>query len=535
MKKTVLLVLLSFVLHSCFKGIKVDLIIHNAQIHSMDASNTIYQAMAIQDGKIIELGSERQILNRYRSKKEVDAYGKSIYPGFSDAHTHLLLAANERLSVNLKEAKTIEQAIVTLEKFHSRNTPSFMIGRGIHLLNDSIQTTLFDKISHTFPSTPVFIVGRDGHSAVINEKAMTYLAQHLSDKDLLSKVQNTSKKGFLDEQLFFDVYPFFPKFAAKEIENKLFEIQDEFLQYGIVAVHEMGLSKEDFDFLHAVSKKEKWLLHISAYLLPTPENKQLLAAKDFQAEKIQINGIKLFIDGTFGSKTAAISSEYIDGTQGKINYTANQLDSILLFTANNELQLSAHAAGDQAAAFLLERIEKLQLNINNLNWRIEHLQKITPELVAKIAELHLIPSLQPFHAMSDIKWLHHVIPSIDPTFYAYKSLFSANEMIGIGSDMPIETFNPFEIIWAATTRKDLDNPSQNAFYEKERLSITEAIKSYSLYNAMISKTHHLLGSLEADRNATFFIADKPISTEHQSTYNFATKVYINSKEVYSVE
>src|SRR5690554_2963087 len=99
MKKTVLLVLLSFVLHSCFKGIKVDLIIHNAQIHSMDASNTIYQAMAIQDGKIIELGSERQILNRYRSKKEVDAYGKSIYPGFSDAHTHLLLAANERLSV----------------------------------------------------------------------------------------------------------------------------------------------------------------------------------------------------------------------------------------------------------------------------------------------------------------------------------------------------------------------------------------------------------------------------------------------------
>ncbi len=537
MKKIVTVGILLFTLTACFKGIKVDVIVHNATIHSMNTANDIYQAMAIKDGKIIELGPERQILNRYRADQEIDAQGKSVYPGFTDAHTHLLLLAQERLSANLNEAKSTEQTLVFLEKYQSRKKPKFIIGRGLQLPTDEQKSILAKQITQAFPSTPVFIITKDAHSAILNQKAIEYLKLHppLTDAAKGFVFQEGEFTGIIKEKAFFNLYEKFPKFSTSDLESQLFEIQDELLQYGIVAVHEMGWSNEDYRFFKALAKKKEWQINISAYLLPSEQNLTLLKDGIIKNEKIQLRGLKLFLDGTFGSQTAAITSTYKDGSSGHINYSSDELDSLILFSYNHELQLAVHTAGDRSAEFFLNRIKVLNINVNNLNWRMEHLQKVNPTLLKLMGELNILASVQPFHAVSDMEWLRMTIPTVGNDYYAYKSLFKLNDMIIIGSDMPIETFNPYEIIWAATARKGLENDNRPGFNMSEALSIDDVLKGYTLFNSEIVDNSSVLGSIEKDKWATFFITMSPITNDFNSAYNYATKTFIKSKEVYSVE
>ena len=132
MKNNLLLVTLSITVlfTSCIKGKSVDLVIYNAQIHTMDEAGHLYNAMAIKDGKIVEVGPERQIRNKYASDEEVDAQGKDVYPGFTDAHGHIFSYADQLLSANLVGSKSFDEVLVRLEKYQQKKHRSFIIGRG---------------------------------------------------------------------------------------------------------------------------------------------------------------------------------------------------------------------------------------------------------------------------------------------------------------------------------------------------------------------------------------------------------------------
>lgn len=160
-------------LTGCFQGEKVDLIIHNAQIYSMNANNDVYQAMAINDGKIIELGPERQILNKYKAVKTIDAKGKDILPSFTDAHGHIMGLANQKLSVDLFGVKSYEELILRTEKFQRKKHKKFIVGRG---WDQSIWKTSNmpnnNLLSEKFPDVPVVLYRVDGHALLANDAAL---------------------------------------------------------------------------------------------------------------------------------------------------------------------------------------------------------------------------------------------------------------------------------------------------------------------------------------------------------------------------
>ncbi|OJX39203.1 MAG: hypothetical protein BGO87_04255 [Flavobacteriia bacterium 40-80] len=525
MKNTLTFILIIFFSFSCMKGKKVDFIIYNATIHSLNENNTEYQAMAVKDGKIVELGPDRQILNKYRCPEDFDAHGKHIYPGFSDAHTHLLLLAQERLAANLNEAKSPEQLLVILEKYQSRNSYDFIIARGLSFQKEQ-KEALSVLLTKSFPAIPVFIISKDAHSAVLNQKAAAFLnISHGNEKFT----------GVIEEEAFFELYEQFPEFPEQQIKNQLFEIQDELLQYGIVAVHEMGWSNKEYNFFKKLYEDKNWRIHISAFLFPSDENMNLLQNGIIKHKNMQIRGLKLLLDGTFGSQTAAISGHYKNGGNGKINYADETLDSLLKFAYNHELQLAVHTAGSRSAITFMNRIKMLKLDVGNLKWRMEHLQQSTPEVLKLLSELYIIPSVQPFHAISDIQWLRSVIPDIDKWFYNYKSLYEANGIIAIGSDAPVETFNPFEIIWAANSRKDSENTPGSQFNPEEAISIETLLKAYTQFNPQIVDLEKNFGILDKQKNATFFISNLPISSNYNSIYNYSTGTFIKGKKVYSAE
>ena len=121
-------ILLSF--SSCYKGKSVDIVIHNARIHTLNDNDEIEEAIAIRDGKIVEVGPNQQILNKYTSEEEIDAGGKDIYPGFTDAHGHIMSLVKKKLGLDLTGCHSYEELLFRLEKYQSKNKHSFIIGRG---------------------------------------------------------------------------------------------------------------------------------------------------------------------------------------------------------------------------------------------------------------------------------------------------------------------------------------------------------------------------------------------------------------------
>ena len=161
---------LLFLLSGCFKGKSVDLIIHNAEIHTMEDGDQIVEAMAIKDGEIVEVGPERQILNKYAADEIIDASGRQVYPGFTDAHGHLLSYAEQLLSADLVGSKSYNDVLVRLEKYQDKFNRKFIIGRGWDqsLWGDKTFPTN-EKLNELFPQTPVCLIRIDGHAMLVND------------------------------------------------------------------------------------------------------------------------------------------------------------------------------------------------------------------------------------------------------------------------------------------------------------------------------------------------------------------------------
>lgn len=166
LKHSILLLLTLGVLSACYKGKKVDTIIHNAVIHTMKDDNHWYEAIAIAQGTIIEVGPEQQILNKYRADEIIDASGKDVYPGFTDCHGHLLLYAKNLLSADLTGSKSFDEVLVRLEKYQQKHHRKFIVGSGWDQSLWSPATfPTNEKLNKLFPTIPVCLMRVDGHAS----------------------------------------------------------------------------------------------------------------------------------------------------------------------------------------------------------------------------------------------------------------------------------------------------------------------------------------------------------------------------------
>ena len=232
MKKLFIFLTLCLILFSCMKGQKVDLIIHNAAIHCLDDANTTGQAMAILDGRIVEVGPERQILNKYRSDETIDAQGKEVYPGFTDAHGHMLMYAKQLLGVDLRGVRSEQEMIHRCEQYKATHPNlKMLVGRGWDqsLWADQEMPTN-TELNQLFPDIPVCLYRIDGHAALIND--------FLIKKSKMLEKLPSLKGGEVDGGLLIDnamnlVQPFIPDYPKKDYLKALLQVQDELLQYDV--------------------------------------------------------------------------------------------------------------------------------------------------------------------------------------------------------------------------------------------------------------------------------------------------------------
>ena len=529
-------------LSSCFKGKNVDLIIHNAKIHSMDNELHVYEAMAIKDGKILELGPERQILNKYAADETIDAEGKEVYPGFTDAHTHILSLAKQRLTVDLSMCNSFEQLLSVLELYQQKNNKKIIIGRGWDQASWGEKEMPSNKeLNLLFPETPVCLVRVDGHALLANE-AMLKLAKVDKSTKIdggIVELKNDSLTGILVDNAMNPVYNALPIVKHEELIPVIKEIEVDLYSYGITNIHEAGIEFEDIALFENLIKNHDFKLNVYAMLMPSQANKEFARKNGrYKKKNLLINSFKLIGDGALGSRGAFLKYPYSDAPHqhGVLTTTVEEMKSLADFCVSTNYQMNAHAIGDSTNRILLEIYERAYKHNPDHRWRIEHAQVIDLKDFELFSKFGVIPSVQPTHAVSDQRWAEERLGKERiKGAYAYKRLLETCGILALGTDFPVENMDPFMTIYAATKRKNKDGVPGNGFYLEQALTLDECLKGMTFWAALASFQEDNLGSLEKGKDATFVVFDSPIREYESYTPNYARFTFVLGKKVFDSE
>ena len=537
------------------KGKKADVVIHNAQVHTMVDGQKVLNAIAILDGKILEVGPERQILNKYNADEYIDAEMRDIYPGFTDAHAHILSYARQMISVDLVGCKSYDEMLVRIEKYQSRHNRPFIIGRGWDqsLWKDSEMPNNL-RLNKAFPDIPVCLFRIDGHALLANDymiqksnvvekfKANTELNQG-GFYEVLPQ-NNTRTEDLTPSGLFVDnamnpIIEILPDFPENEMREAILEIQTELLGYGITNVHEAGMTRAEVKLFEKMMDNDELQLNIYGMLLPTKEN-IAFAKKEgiYRHKNLSIRSFKVYGDGALGSRGAFLKAAYSDKHDhtGYLCTSQEHMQEIADLCLEVGYQMNTHAIGDSTNRVMLELYKVAFTENPDHRWRIEHAQVVDPKDFALFSEAGVFPSVQPTHAVSDQRWAESRLGKDRMNgAYAYRTLLEQFGMLAIGTDFPVEDTNPFLTIHAAVNRQNKDGVPGGGFLNEERITLEECLKGMTIWAAMAAFQENEMGTIEKDKDATIVIFDKPVNANVPFEPNFAHTVFIKGKKVYSVE
>lgn len=523
----------------CYKGKSVDLIIHNARIYSMNANNDVFQAVAIADGKIVELGPERQILNKYKSDQIIDAQGRDILPSFTDAHGHMMGLIRQKLSVSLFGSTSMTDLIRRTERYKSKSGKDFIVGRGWdQSLWGQKELPNNDALNKAFPDVPVVLYRVDGHALLANDTALVLAGIDTSTQVSggMVVVQNGKCSGLVVDNAMELINKIVPAFTDRELLEMLKETERELLQYGIASIHEAGVDQSDFQRLKKWDEENQLSLNYYVMLSNDSINRKwALENGHHYGSRLTVRSFKMYGDGALGSRGALLKAPYEDEHDhfGLLTTDIDQMQDWANFCMKNNFQLNTHAIGDSTNKILLDIYRSVYSKNPDHRWRIEHAQVTDPEDFKLYQNSGIIPSVQPTHAVSDQRWAKDRLGENRLRgAYAYKTLLSQAGIVVFGTDFPVEDINPFKTLWAACARKNAENQPKKGFLPDERITFMDALRAMTIWPAIASFSEEKSGSLEVGKNATLSIFKNPLTIGPQYADNFATHVFINGRLIY---
>ena len=515
MKQHKLIVLL-LLLMSIGCGERVDLLVHNAQVYTVNDNFDKVSAFAVKNGKFVAVGGE-ELLEKYKPANTVDAQGLSIYPGFIDAHSHLLELGLNQFKADLKNSLGMNHVVQKLKEHQQIHNHNFIMGIGWDQNQWKDNSYPDNKaLNIAFPNTPVVLRRVDGHAYLVNNKAIEMAM--INENTKIEGGQIIREKGKLTG-LFIDnamdlINGIIPEFSREQKVNAYQAAQELCFENGLTTVTEAGLSKENIYLLDSLQKSD--LLKIRVYAMIENDRKSIDHFMDsgiLKTAQLNVRSVKIYADGALGSRGAALKSDYSDqkGHRGSLLLSKDSLKQIASLLAKNSFQLNTHAIGDAANQMVLEAYNEVLDSIEDPRWRIEHAQVMSPEDFQMFND-KIIPSVQPLHATSDMNWaVKRIGIQRLKGAYAYKDLLDWSGLLALGTDFPVEEINPFQTFYAAVSRKPPGAwSSQAPFQEKNALSRYEALLGITKWAAYASFEENEKGSIEVGKYADFVILDQDI-------------------------
>ena len=529
-------------LTSCGGPKKVDTLVVNGVIYTVDSSFSSVQAMAIKDGIIVAIGTDAEILAAYTAPEKIDAKGQAVYPGFIDAHAHFVGYGKSLFQIDLFGTTSWEETVERVKVFAAAHPElAWIEGRGWDQNKWPGKKYPTNALLNTlFPNTPVVLQRVDGHAAIANQKAFDVAGVKPGQTIVGGEVE--TKNGVLTGVLIDNakglVYYSIPAVNKQTYTQWLQAAQKNCFAQGLTTVTDCGLDISDINFIDTLQREGKIDMRLFAMLSDNPENlTAYLKRGPYKTDKLFVNGFKVYADGALGSRGACLLHNYEDRKDwtGFLLANISHYDSLASVLAATNFQMCTHAIGDSANRQILNIYNKYLQKGNDKRWRIEHAQVVNPSDFNLFGAAAIVPSVQPTHATSDMYWAAERLGNERMKgAYAYKQLMDQNGWIPLGTDFPVEDISPFKTFLAAVGRVDAKGFPEGGFQMENGLTREQTIKGMTIWAAKASFLEKEVGSLEAGKKADFIIlaqdlmqvpVNKILDTKVVATYSGGKKVF----------
>jgi predicted amidohydrolase YtcJ len=484
-------------------------------------------AVAIQGDKILAVGDSAEVARHVSSKTiVVDAHGGLVMPGFADGHTHFVDGGFQLATLELRDAATPQEFIRRVKDF-AQHVPA-----GQWILGGDWDHTLWpvqtlprrEWIDSVTPNNPVFLSRVDGHSALANSAALaaarvTKTTPTPPGGEILHDVRTGEPTGIFKDQAMGLIGEAIADPIPEQRDSAVARALAHAASLGVTATANMSASWSDLAAYRRMERAGRMTLRVYLYL---PLASWRAVADTIKAsgqgdDWVRIGGLKGFMDGSAGSRTAFFFDAYDDsaGYHGLMQNSEADMRTWIGNADSAGLQVAVHAIGDRANAILLAIYDSVIRvhGTRDRRFRVEHAQHLRREEIPLFGRLRVVPSMQPYHAIDDGRWVEQRIgPERIKTTYAFRDLLVSDAPLAFGSDWTVATIDPLWGVYAAVTRRTLDGKNPTGWVPEQKITLDETLRAYTAGNAWAVFADQQWGTLAPGRFADLVILDHNLFT-----------------------
>jgi predicted amidohydrolase YtcJ len=502
-----------------------DLVIVNATVYTVDPKNPVASSIAVKNGRVQLVGDVAA--DDCPGAARLDLGGAFVYPGFTDSHVHLLETGYRELTLDLRAATSLEDAMARVRAHAQEAAPGQWV-EGLGWIEKYWPEPRFPTrhdVDVVSAGHPVMLRRSDGHTILVNTKALQLAGIDRNTPDppngIIQREPGGSPNGILIDGAMALVTSIIPARSDAEDQAALELAIRRNVRLGWTQTQNAGGSDRELRLLEQLRAEGK-LLHRLYYALDEEKSIARLIAAGPRVDPdawLTVRTIKLFADGALGSRGAALKAKYADdNSKGLMFYTLEQIMPTLVGALRNGIQVETHAIGDLANSTVLDwyeeafrRVPAGERAFREPRWRIEHVQVIDPADQARLAPLGVIPSMQPSHAIGDLYFAPDRLgPDRVAHAYVWRGLIEKGSIIAGGSDAPVEVGDPRIEFYAAIERRDLNGYSNDDWHREQAVSRETALKMFTIWPAYAAFQDSIRGSIEVGKLADFTVFDRDL-------------------------
>jgi predicted amidohydrolase YtcJ len=506
-----------------------DLIIHNARIWTVNPKQPEADALAVLNGRFVAVGSEAAVM-RWQGPhtRIVDAKGHRLLPGFNDAHVHFSDGGASLSSVQLVNVTSLKDFVQRIADYAAHAAKGEWIRNGEWDETKWVPARVPTRqdIDAVTPDNPVAIDRYDGHMLLANSKALALAGITAKTPDppggVIVRDAAGQPTGALKDAATELLQKAEPPLNSAERRRAIGSALKEAAMRGVTSVQDMSLDYGDLAVYSRLQAEDKLTVRVyGAPLIATVDDQAKLGiGHAFGSPSLRIGALKMFADGSLGSRTAYFTQPYADEPGNRGLLYSDMLPLVkagerLMRADAADLQVCTHAIGDAAIKTTLDLYQAVEKSggSKDRRWRIEHAQHMSAADFGRFAQLHVIASVQPYQAIDDGRWAEARIgPDRAGRTYAFRTFLQHGVRLAFGTDWPVAPLDPILTLYAAVTRATLDGKNPQGWYPEQKLSVQESIAAYTIGSAYAEFQEQEKGSIETGKLADMVLLSQDVLT-----------------------
>lgn len=525
-----------------------DVIYTNGKIYTMDGNNTIVEAVAVKDGKILETGTTAALTEKYKGSETVDLGGKIVLPGLIDTDGNLFIYSRNLDLVNLAGARNVEDIKTLLKQKIAENPNDEWIGGyGFNpelfpesdfamIKKETLDEVSTDKNIYLLDYTNTALWGNSKLFETVGINAQTQVPENGEiDVDETGNLVGIIAGTAIDL-----VSKKVPEISQEKQNTLLTEAANELLSWGITEVQDRYVTSEGIESIRALIDQDKFPLRLYAVLTGGEEGFEKYLEKGIEVnykDKLTIRAVSMDYDGAFEIQDAAMIDEYTNDPKRKVPYDSDtEIESIFKRGIEKGFQLRVKAVGDQGVEKSLDAIERVIRDVKPEDHRtvLEQVEFIREKDLLRIKSSGVIPSVRPEICINDAQIVSFLINESNVNNLGlWNSLLQASGKITTGSDFPFRSINPFIQMYYLTTRSVVGSDTIQIANPNQKISLIDAIRSYTIWAAYSAFEESFKGSIEKDKYADMIVISNDIFADNKNLLETRVlKTIVNGTVVY---